>query len=151
MARFCPKCGHKISPIVEDQHIEPELSSDVSKKWEVIQSAINNFLSRGLVNLQKLTKRQKTATLLLGIASVVVISLFSLLGDDKSVSTRQSEFPSDNQFFSALYSQAGYLEQCQSNEMISITNVHNENMNLALEFGFTLEDYWEELKKGSGG
>jgi hypothetical protein len=55
------------------------------------------------------------------------------------------------QLFDSMYSQAAFLEQCLSRNVIVSTNVHNENIAKAESLGMTVQDFWSAIQDGAGG
>jgi hypothetical protein len=55
------------------------------------------------------------------------------------------------QLFNSMYSQATFLEQCLARNIISSTNVHNENIAKAESLGMTLQDFWGAVQQGTEG
>jgi hypothetical protein len=55
------------------------------------------------------------------------------------------------QLFNSMYSQAAFLEQCLSRNIIALTNVHNENITKAESLGMTLQDFWSAVQQGAAG
>ena len=58
---------------------------------------------------------------------------------------------SQNNFFSMIYSQATYLEQCISRRIIPSTDVHNWNQEKAAASGAAIDVYWDALRNGADG
>ena len=59
--------------------------------------------------------------------------------------------PGKNEFFNTLYSQAFFLEQCISINIIKKTNIHNDTMNKARSLGYSVDNYWDAGQKGANG
>ena len=57
--------------------------------------------------------------------------------------------PSKDDFFYSLYSQAFFLEQCVSNNVIRDTDIQNKLIRKSEQLGFPLSEYWDAAKNGA--